>query len=255
MSTILTTNDLSRSFGGVLAVNLVSIDVRDKMVQSVIGPNGAGKTTLINVITGRLAASGGTVLYQGKDITTRPVHHRVKMGISRTFQITSIFMGLSVWENVRIAVQSHLGGSLKILSTRPGLSEVNDKTEAILNRVGLMKLAARPANLLAHGDQRVLEVAISLASDPKVLFLDEPAAGMSPAETDQVSDLIAELGREMAVVLVEHDMEVVMKISHHIIVLHQGGVIARGTPQEIAANQEVKDAYLGGDDWAPLSNV
>ena len=255
MSTILTTNDLSRSFGGVLAVNLVSIDVRDKMVQSVIGPNGAGKTTLINVITGRLAASGGKVLYQGKDITTRPVHHRVKMGISRTFQITSIFMGLSVWENVRIAVQSHLGGSLKILSTRPGLSEVNDKTEAILNRVGLMKLAARPANLLAHGDQRVLEVAISLASDPKVLFLDEPAAGMSPAETDQVSDLIAELGREMAVVLVEHDMEVVMKISHHIIVLHQGGVIARGTPQEIAANQEVKDAYLGGDDWAPLSNV
>ncbi len=255
MSTILTTNDLSRSFGGVLAVNLVNIDVRDKMVQSVIGPNGAGKTTLINVITGRLAASGGKVLYQGKDITTRPVHHRVKMGISRTFQITSIFMGLSVWENVRIAAQSHLGGSLKILSTRPSLSEVNDRTEAILERVGLMKLAARPANLLAHGDQRVLEVAISLASDPKVLFLDEPAAGMSPAETDQVSDLIAELGREMAVVLVEHDMEVVMKISHHIIVLHQGGVIARGTPQEIAANQEVKDAYLGGDDWAPLSNV
>jgi len=255
MSTILTTNDLSRSFGGVLAVNLVNIDVRDKMVQSVIGPNGAGKTTLINVITGRLAASGGKVLYQGKDITTRPVHHRVKMGISRTFQITSIFMGLSVWENVRIAAQSHLGGSLKILSARPSLSEVNDRTEAILKRVGLMKLAARPANLLAHGDQRVLEVAISLASDPKVLFLDEPAAGMSPAETDQVSDLIAELGREMAVVLVEHDMEVVMKISHHIIVLHQGGVIARGTPQEIAANQEVKDAYLGGDDWAPLSNV
>ncbi len=252
---ILTTQDLSRAFGGVLAVNLVNLQVRDKMVQSIIGPNGAGKTTLINLITGRLEATGGKVEYQGKNITNRAVHHRVKMGISRTFQITSIFMGLSVWENVRIAVQSHLGGSLRILSSRPALSQVNDKTEAILGRVGLMKLANRPANLLAHGDQRVLEVAISLASDPKVLFLDEPAAGMSPAETDQASDLIADLGTEMAVVLVEHDMEVVMKISHHIIVLHQGGVIARGTPREIAANQEVKDAYLGGDDWAPLTNV
>jgi len=255
MGTVLTTHDLSRAFGGVLAVNLVNLEVRDKMVQSIIGPNGAGKTTLINLITGRLEATGGKVDYQGKNITNRSVHHRVKMGISRTFQITSIFMGLSVWENVRIAVQSHLGGSLRILSSRPSLSQVNDKTEAILKRVGLMKLAQRPANLLAHGDQRVLEVAISLASDPQVLFLDEPAAGMSPAETDQASDLIADLGREMAVVLVEHDMEVVMKISHHIIVLHQGGVIARGTPREIAANQEVKDAYLGGDDWAPLTNV
>ena len=254
-NTILTTQDLSRAFGGVLAVNLVSLEVKDKRVQSIIGPNGAGKTTLINVITGRLAASGGKVIYQDKEITTRPVHHRVKMGISRTFQITSIFMGLSVWENVRIAAQSHLGGSLRILASRPALSEVNDKTEAILKRVGLMKLAQRPANLLAHGDQRVLEVAISLAGDPRVLFLDEPAAGMSPAETDQVSDLIADLGAEMAVVLVEHDMEVVMKISHHIIVLHQGGVIARGSPREIASNQEVKDAYLGGDDWAPLTNV
>ncbi|RJX33669.1 MAG: ABC transporter ATP-binding protein [Desulfarculus sp.] len=255
MEPILTTKDLSRHFGGVLAVNLVSLNVYDRQVHSIIGPNGAGKTTLINVITGRLGASEGQVLYQGRDITHRPVYERVRQGISRTFQITSIFMGLSVQENVRIAVQSHLGGSLSIFKPRGGLTEVNAKTGAILERVGLTDVNRQPANSLAHGDQRVLEVAIALAGDPKVLLLDEPAAGMSPAETDQISELISALGKEMAVVLVEHDMEVVMKISEHITVLHQGGVIARGTPREIASDKQVRDAYLGGDQWAPLTKI
>ncbi len=252
-ATLLTTKDLSKHFDGVMAVNLVNLEVTDQEVHSIIGPNGAGKTTLINVITGLLAASEGSVTYQGQDITTKPVHERVRLGICRTFQITSIFMGLTVYENVRIAAQSHLGGSLRIMSPRGGLKRVNAKTEQILERVGLTHVAGRQAELLAHGDQRVLEVAISLASEPQVLLLDEPAAGMSPAETDQMSELIAALGTEMAVLLVEHDMEVVMAISQRITVLHQGGVIARGTPEEIASDQQVREAYLGGDDWAVLT--
>jgi ABC-type branched-subunit amino acid transport system ATPase component len=238
--TILSTHDLSRHFGGVAALNLVSLDIVDKQVHSIIGPNGAGKTTLINVITGLLEASGGKVVYQDKDITTRPIHDRVKMGLCRTFQITSIFMGLTVHENIRIAKQAQAGGSLRVLSRRENLKEVSQATEDIIGRVGLEDVADVPANCLAHGDQRVLEVAIALASNPKLVLLDEPAAGMSPTETDQVSELIKSLGQEMAVVLVEHDMEVVMSISDRVTVLHQGGIIADGSPEEISKDEQVK---------------
>ncbi len=252
MAPILSTRELSRHFGGVAALNLVTLDIEDKQVRSIIGPNGAGKTTLINVITGRLEASAGQVIYQGRDITRKPVHERVRLGLCRTFQITSIFMGLTVFENVRIARQAHLGGSLKVFTPRHGLKRVNQDTERILERVGLTDVAYQTASNLAHGDQRVLEVALALAGDPKVILLDEPAAGMSPTETDEISRLIRDLASEMAVVLVEHDMEVVMSISDTITVLHQGGVIAEGDPEEISQNQEVKDAYLGSEKWAPL---
>ncbi|MBU2613852.1 ABC transporter ATP-binding protein, partial [Patescibacteria group bacterium] len=253
---ILSTHDLSRHFGGVAALNLVSMDITDKKVHSIIGPNGAGKTTLINVITGLLEASGGKVVYQDKDITTRPIHDRVRMGLCRTFQITSIFMGLSVRENIRIAKQAQAGGSLRVFSRRENLKEVGQATEAIIRRVGLEDVADVPANCLAHGDQRVLEVAIALAGNPKLVLLDEPAAGMSPTETDQVSELIKSLGREMAVVLVEHDMEVVMTISDRVTVLHQGGIIADGSPEEISGNEQVKRAYLGTEEnWAPLIDL
>jgi branched-chain amino acid transport system ATP-binding protein len=255
MPPILTTKELSRYFGGVAAVNLVSLEVEDNKVHSIIGPNGAGKTTLINVITGRLEASSGSVHYLDKDITHRQVHERVRLGICRTFQITSIFMGLTVYENVRIAKQTHQGGSLKVMSSRRSLKEVNQKTEAILERVGLTDVASTPAKNLAHGDQRLLEVAMALAGDPKVILLDEPAAGLSPTETDEISVLIKDLSQEMSVVLVEHDMEVVMSISDKITVLHQGGIIAEGLPAEISANQQVKDAYLGDEEWAPLVKV
>ena len=256
MDTILSTHDLSRHFGGVAALNLVSLDLNDKQVHSIIGPNGAGKTTLINVITGLLEASGGKVVYHGNDITNRPVHDRVKLGLCRTFQITSIFMGLSVHENIRIAKQAQAGGSLRVFSKRQSLKDVNEATEKIIERVGLEDVVDVPANCLAHGDQRVLEVAIALASNPKMVLLDEPAAGMSPTETDQVSELIKSLGQEMAVVLVEHDMEVVMSISDRVTVLHQGGIIADGTPEEISEDEQVKRAYLGTEDtWAPLIDL
>jgi branched-chain amino acid transport system ATP-binding protein len=164
-------------------------------------------------------------------------------------------MGLSAFENVRIAKQAHAGGSSKIFRPRLGLKRVNQETEAILERVGLSQAAHKTANVLAHGDQRVLEVAIALAGDPKVILLDEPAAGMSPTETDQIAKLIRDLAGEMAVVLVEHDMEVVMTISDTITVLHQGGVIAEGTPEKISEDKLVRDAYLGSEEWAPLTMV
>ncbi len=252
MSPILSTSELSRHFGGVAALNLVSVAIEDKQVRSIIGPNGAGKTTLINAITGRLPVTSGTVTYLGQDITSWPIHDRVKRGLCRTFQITSVFKGLTAFENVRIARQAHKGGSLRLFASRGSLKQVTEDTWAILERVGLTDKALAPCSSLAHGDQRVLEVAIALAGGPRVLMLDEPAAGMSPTETDQVAKLISDLGREMAVVLVEHDMEMVMSISDRITVLHQGGIIAEGTPAEISDNEQVKDAYLGSEKWAPL---
>jgi len=245
MTTILSTKALHKHFGGVLAVNDVDAEFKAKRLRSIIGPNGAGKTTFINVITGRLPASSGAVLFGNQDITNQPAHRLVRLGICRTFQITSIFMGLSVFENVRIAAQMNIGGSLKIFSARESLKKVNLKTWEILDRIGLKDKAGIPSNTLAHGDQRLLEVAMALAGDPKILFLDEPTAGMSPAETDRIARLIKGLTDTVAVVLVEHDMDVVMSISDEITVLNQGSVIAEGSPRAIQDNDLVKEAYLG----------
>lgn len=245
MTKILNTVDLCRHFGGVLATNNVNVEFRNNQLKSVIGPNGAGKTTLINVITGRLPASSGGIEYQGEDITDKKAHELTKMGICRTFQITSIFLGLSVFENVRIAKQAIMGGSFRILSKKYSLKEVNEGTWAILEQLDLQDKARFPSSNLAHGDQRLLEVGMALASEPNILFLDEPTAGMSPAETQRIADLIRGLTENIGVVLVEHDMDVVMSISDEITVLHQGSVIAEGAPDEIKNNDMVKEAYLG----------
>jgi len=248
MGTILRTQDLCRSFGGVLATNYVNIEIEDKGLRSIIGPNGAGKTTLINVITGRLPASSGKVNYLGKDITNKPPHELVRLGICRTFQITSIFMGSSVFENVRIARQALRGGSLRILSSRSSLKRVNTEAWSLIERLGLTEVSSEPVKNLAYGDQRLLEVAIALAGDPRVLFLDEPTAGMSPAETERTAGLIRDLADELSVVLVEHDMDLVMAISDSITVLHNGMIIAEGPPEIIRANEEVREAYLGKEE-------
>ncbi len=250
MTSILTTENLIKNFGGVLATNRVSIEITGKMVRSIIGPNGAGKTTLVNLITGRLPVSSGKILYKGRDITKKPIHQRVRLGISRTFQINSIFLGLTVFENVRIAKQACRGGSHKIMSSRGSLKEVNKLTWAILERLDMTDMADVPAGTLAHGDQRVLEVGIAIACEPKVLFLDEPTAGMSPAETTRIAGLIRTLAEDIAVVLIEHDMDMVMDVSDRITVLHYGSVIAEGLPDEIKENDEVKEAYLGTS-WMP----
>ncbi|MCG6878778.1 MAG: ABC transporter ATP-binding protein [Deltaproteobacteria bacterium] len=245
MEAFLCTEDLCRHFGGVMATNCVCINIGENGLRSVIGPNGAGKTTFINIVTGRIPASSGKVFFQGKDITNKPTHELVKMGICRTFQITSIFQKLSVFENVRIAKQARLGGTLRIFSTKKSLRKVTEKTWAILERLGLQDLAHQPAKNLAYGDQRVLEVAIALAGDPNILFLDEPTAGMSPAETRHISKLIKGLSEEISIVLVEHDMDMVMSVSDKISVLQYGSIIAEGKPEEIKSNPQVREAYLG----------
>ena len=245
MTTLLSTESLRKAFGGVLAVNDVNARFKANRLKSIIGPNGAGKTTLINLITGRLPSTSGAVLFQEREITNKPAHQLVKLGICRTFQITSIFMGLTVFENVRISKQIQMGGSFKLFSAKLGLTKVNDATWEILESLDLQDVAHVPATNLAHGDQRLLEVAMALAGEPKILFLDEPTAGMSPTETDHIARLIKQLSANVAVVLVEHDMDVVMTISDEITVLNQGMIIADGTPEEIKGNALVKEAYLG----------
>jgi branched-chain amino acid transport system ATP-binding protein len=170
------------------------------------------------------------------------------LGICRTFQITSVFQDLNVFENVRIARQARKGGSLKIFSRKKNLREVTEETWAILERLGLQDKAAEPAKNLAYGDQRVLEVAIAMAGSPKILFLDEPTAGMSPTETHHVAELIKTLAEDISIVLVEHDMDLVMNISDQITVLHYGSIIAEGVPEDIRNDKMVREAYLGKDE-------
>ncbi len=231
-----------------MATDRVCFSVNNHGLTSIIGPNGAGKTTFINIITGKIGVSSGKIFFKGKEITNKPTHELVKMGICRTFQINSIFENLSVFENLRIACQAKRGGSLKIFSSKQSLKTVTEGTWALVERLGLKDLAARPAKNLAYGDQRVLEVAIALAGEPKILFLDEPTAGMSPAETRHISKMIRDLANEICVVLVEHDMDMVMSISDKITVLQYGCTIAEGTPEEIQNNQQVREAYLGKEE-------
>lgn len=248
MAELLCTENLCRQFGGVMATNRVCFSVDTQGLRSIIGPNGAGKTTFINLVTGKLGVSSGKIVFNGQDITNKPTHELVKLGICRTFQINSIFENLSVFENLRIARQAQKGGSLRIFSSKQSLRSVTEDTWRLVERFGLTDLAARPAKNLAYGDQRVLEVAIALAGDPKILFLDEPTAGMSPAETRQISKLIRELADKICVVLVEHDMDLVMSISDKITVLQYGCTIAEGTPEEIHNNEQVREAYLGKEE-------
>jgi len=246
--TILLTQDLCRNFGGVRAIHNVNLSFGENEMRAVIGPNGAGKTTFFNVITGRIPPSSGKVIYHGRDITGKSPHEIVRSGITRTFQKSSIFPGLSVFENVRIAVQTQSGGSRRIFSSRMSLSDVNLETESVLERLGLKDQAFTSANNLSHGDQRVLEIGIALAGKPRLLLLDEPTAGMSPRETERTTRLIRELCCDLAIILVEHDMDVVMAISDKISVMHYGSIIAEGSPEEIQRNEEVREAYLGKEE-------
>ncbi|WP_457553901.1 ABC transporter ATP-binding protein [Desulfobacula sp.] len=248
MEELLCTENLCRSFGGVMATNKVCFSVNHNGLTSIIGPNGAGKTTFINIVTGKIGASSGKIFFKGEEITNKPTHDLVKMGICRTFQINSLFENLSVFENLRIAKQAKKGGSLRIFSSKQSLRAVTEETWALLERLGLKDLAGRPAKNLAYGDQRILEVAIAMAGNPKILFLDEPTAGMSPKETRHISELIKGLADKICVVLVEHDMDMVMSISDKITVLQYGCTIAEGTPEEIRNNQQVREAYLGKEE-------
>jgi branched-chain amino acid transport system ATP-binding protein len=241
---LLRTEALTRSFGSLVAVNRVNLTVHAGELRSIIGPNGAGKTTLFRLISGEMKPSAGRIWFKDEEITGRPQHAVARLGIAKSYQITNIFPHLSVRENVRVAVQGH-AHAFNFWSPAAALPGVRAKAEDLLRTIGLADKTDALAANLSHGEKRHLEIAIALASDPTLLLLDEPTAGMSPEETDETMRLIRELARGRTVVLVEHKMKLVMKISDRITVLHQGGFLAEGTPDEIRANATVQQTYLG----------
>jgi branched-chain amino acid transport system ATP-binding protein len=235
---------LSRHFGGLRAVDDVSLELAQGEVRAIIGPNGAGKSTLVGLICGRILPTAGRIVFEGRDITDLPAHRRVGLGIAYTFQITSIFGNLSVLDNVALAVQSSLGrsrGSILRLDAR----EMQRRVGAALDRVGLAVRRDAKASTLAYGHQRLLEVAMGLALAPKLLILDEPTQGLSDAEIAGFCDLTRSIAREATVLLIEHNMDVVMELAQRITVMSNGAILSEGTPAEIRADAAVQRAYLG----------
>jgi branched-chain amino acid transport system ATP-binding protein len=245
---ILEARNLSKHFGGLHAVDGVSLQVRGGAFHSVIGPNGAGKTTLFNLLSGVFHPTGGQILFRGREITRLPAFRRSQLGIGRSFQITNIFPNLTVLENVRIAAQSRGHDSLRLLRDHRHFTRYIERAHEVLALVGLADKAPMLAASLPHGDKRKLEIGILLATEPEILLLDEPTAGISREEVPAIMEVI---GRIKAVggktiMLVEHKMEIVMNTSDRITVMQHGKVIAEGAPAEIAASPIVQQAYLGG---------
>jgi branched-chain amino acid transport system ATP-binding protein len=241
---LLETRGIARNFGGLRAVAGVNLRLAPGEIRALIGPNGAGKTTLVNLISGRLAPSAGRLLFEGRDITGLPAWDRVVLGIGYTFQVTSVFPGLSVHENVALAVQRRLmTGRLGRLALRAG--PLRAEVAAALGPVGLGAVAERAAGSLPYGHQRLLEVAMTLALRPRLLILDEPTPGLDGDEIAALSQIIREVARTATVLFVEHNMAVVLDLASHVTVMDKGVVIAEGTPREIEANPVVQAAYLG----------
>jgi len=245
---ILKADKLRKEFGALVAVDEVSIQVRANTFHSIIGPNGAGKTTLFNLLSGTLEPTSGRVFFKGRDITHLPVHRTIHIGIGRSFQITNIFPSLSVLENIRLASQALGHDNFRLLSHYRKFSAYEARAWEIIELVGLQDRATMPARTLPHGDQRKLELGMILAPDPEVLLLDEPTAGMAAEQVPELIALIQEIQRKggKTVMLVEHNMNVVMSVSDTITVMHLGKVLAEGKPSEIASNEAVQSAYLGG---------
>lgn len=244
---ILETRKLRKEFGALVAVANVSIQVQANALHSIIGPNGAGKTTFFNLLSGNLKPTSGRVFLRGKDVTNLPLHRTAHLGIGRSFQITNIFPNLTVLENIRLSCQALGGDNFRLFSSPRRFRQYEERAWEAIQQVGLDERALMPARTLPHGDQRKLEMGMLLASDPEVLLLDEPTAGMAAEQVPEMLDLIKQVQEagNKTVMLVEHNMNVVMSVSDFITVMHQGQVLAEGTPTEIAANEVVQSAYLG----------
>jgi len=242
---MLEVRDVKKSFDGFMAVGGVSFTVPAGSISAIIGPNGAGKTTLFNLITGHLRPDAGRVLFRGQDVTGIAPHDLCRLGMGRSFQRTNIFPRLTVYQNVQAAFLSHRGRGWNLLTPVGALYRAD--TEALLESIGLVGQAGEVSGFLSHGDQKQLELGIALALEPEILLLDEPTAGMSATETRDSIRLIERIARERKLTLLftEHDMEVVFSISHRITVLHQGRVIAEGSPDEVRRDAEVRRVYLG----------
>lgn len=243
---ILETKGLTKNFDGLRAVDGVDLQVRYGTIHSIIGPNGAGKTTLFNCLSGFEKPTEGRVLFMKKDITGIPSYHISHLGITRSFQITSIFSGLSVLENVRIALQSREKVNFNFFSSLKRLSGLEKRAEEILEMIGLQEFGSELAANLNYGSKRCLEIGIALGTDPTLLLFDEPTSGMDTEESVRIIDLIQNVASDKTVLLVEHNIDVVLKISQTITVLQQGRVIAQGTPMAIQSDALVQEAYLGG---------
>jgi branched-chain amino acid transport system ATP-binding protein len=245
---ILETHKLRREFGALVAVDDVDISVRARTLHSIIGPNGAGKTTLFNLLSGNIAPTSGRVIFKGSDITNLPIHRTAHLGIGRSFQITNIFPNLTVLENIRLACQALGHHNFRFFQSHRHFKEYEERAWAVIHQVGLVDDALLMARALPHGGQRKLELGMILAPDPEVLLLDEPTAGMAAEQVPELMSLIQEIqaSGDKTVMLVEHNMNVVMSVSDFITVMHQGQVLAEGAPAEIAANEVVQSAYLGG---------
>ena len=245
---IFETINLRREFGALVAVDDVSIKVRKNTLHAIIGPNGAGKTTFFNLLSGNIEPTSGQVIYKGHDITHQPVYRTIHFGIGRSFQMSNIFPNLTVFENVRLACQALGHDNFKFWQDASAFKQYEERTWDVLGRVGLKERALNLARTLPHGDQRKLELGMILAPDSEVLLLDEPTAGMASEQVPELIALVQDIQKaeNKTVMLVEHNMNVVMSVSDAITVMHQGQVLAEGTPSEIAANEEVQTAYLGG---------
>ncbi|AOU99289.1 ABC transporter ATP-binding protein [Acidihalobacter yilgarnensis] len=247
MTTLLNVHEVSKRFGQLQALGGINLKVSKGEIRALLGPNGAGKTTLFNLISGMFTPTEGSIHFNDVEISHQSVEQRVRTGIVRTFQITEVFKELSVYENLRIAVEAEMGVSLLPWISRGKREDVKRKLDELLEATQLTRKADREVGELAHGDQRVVEVAMALAMDPRLLLLDEPTAGMSDHETDHMVTLIKRLHQtfDLTVLFVEHDMHLVFNLAHSITVLDNGRLLAEGTPREIADNERVQEAYLG----------
>jgi branched-chain amino acid transport system ATP-binding protein len=245
---LLELDGLTKRYGGIVAVDHVTMRIETGEVRAIIGPNGAGKTSLFHLITGVVKATEGSVRFADRDVSALPAHVRCQRGMSRTFQLTSLFPEMPARDNVRLAAQARDAKRWLPLGGGAVFHKADQEAESALERLGLAHVASRPAGLLSHGDQRLLEVAMALAQRPRLLLLDEPTQGLSVEETAQAVEVLSALfsSGELTVLLVEHDMEVVFRLAHKITVLHRGAVIADGDPDTVKADEGVQNAYLGG---------
>ncbi|TPN84337.1 ABC transporter ATP-binding protein [Mesorhizobium sp. CU2] len=238
MMPLLTTKGLSRRFGGLRAVDGVDFSLMPGEIRAIIGPNGAGKTTFVSLLSGRIQPSSGMVVFDGADITNMPAYKRVRLGVAYTFQITSVFANLTAFDNVALPVQRTLTDGRTKGQVRTGVMEA-------LERTGLADRAHTLAGQLSYGHQRLLEVAMGLALKPRLLILDEPTQGLADSEIDNFIALVREIARSATVLLIEHNMPVVMQLADRITVFNMGRILAEGTPEQIRADAQVQDAYLG----------
>lgn len=252
---ILTTEGLTKDFGGLRAVDSVTVEIEEGKLTSVIGPNGAGKTTFFNLITGLMKPDSGRILFKGEEITHLPIHKIVRKGISRSFQIINLFNELTLFENVWLGVQSQQGHGSELFSDIDRFDSVREESHRIIEAMGLTGKEEIPVKLLSYGDRRILEITLSLTAKPSLLLLDEPTSGLVSEDRKRISALMKKLSSEVTLIVVEHDMDVVLSISDHIVVMHQGKILAQGSPAEIRGNEKVQEAYLGGEYlWTSSSN-